>query len=73
MRSSLLNSPHPNLIGCTTFGNRGNEAYRERELKARAYYLERAAKGDAEAKLVLKTHPRWRLRRWYRRGVGEIL
>ena len=35
-----------------------------RERKARKHYLDLAAKGDASAKLLLKTH--WRLR-----GVGD--
>ena len=41
-------------------------ADRQRELKARAYYLDLAAQGDAEAKLLLRTH--WRLTKLTWRG-----
>jgi len=41
-----------------------------RELKARAYYLDRAAAGDHDAKLMLKVHPRWRLTGWFNRDKG---
>lgn len=68
MASSLLNAPRPNLIGCTTFGKRGSETYRDRELQARRYYLEQAAKGNAEARLMCRTY--LHLTGWYNRDLG---
>ena len=76
MASSLLNAPYPD-----THINRYDLMARDiltpedeaRDKRALAYYLDLVAKGDTEAKLMLKTHPRWRLKRWWKRGVGEIL
>ena len=75
MPSSLLNDPYPDtsVKGYYLTGQPDGTDRDEKELRARKYYLDLAAEGDAEAKLMLKTHPRWRLSRWWRRGIGEIL
>lgn len=44
-----------------------------REHQARQYYMDLAAKGDAEARLILKTHPKWRLLSWYTREHGDVI
>jgi len=75
MPSSLLNAPHPDTV-VTRYdlvqGLSGIER-EEQERKARKHYLDLALQGDPEAKLLLKTHPMWRMVRWWRRGIGEIL
>ena len=70
MASSLLNEPLPNFTireDEVPF-SRGSERYRERDLQARAYYLERAANGDAEARLLCRTF--LNLSGWYNRDLG---
>ena len=44
-----------------------------REHQARQYYMDLAAKGDAEAKLTLKAHPRWRVCGLYNREKGGVV
>ena len=68
MPSSLLNAPHPNtrVVNYHLARDPLNSDRDEREMRARRYYLELAAKGDHGAILLLKTH--WRLTRLVIRG-----
>ena len=72
MPSSLLNAPHPNthVHHYELARDPDTSEERQREMKARAFYFAKAAAGDAEAKLMLKSHPRWRLSGWYNRDHG---
>lgn len=70
MPSSLLNAPYPDTIVHRYDLIRVTEEEKTRELKARAFYLEKAAAGDPEAKLMLKVHPVWRLTGWFNRDKG---
>jgi hypothetical protein len=77
MPSSLLNAPSADTSQlCSTLRRTPSTTDRDaRELKARAFYLEQAAKGNAqeraEARLMLRM---WKkLSGWYRREHGDVI
>jgi hypothetical protein len=76
MRSSLLNEPLPDHIVHRYDLMARDPLHADRdeaEMKARIFYLEKAAAGDPEAKLMLKVHPTWHLKGWYSKAHGDIL